>query len=124
MNLVTTPFFSILLNDSPKKLFHPCCVMRKGDPLSPFLFILMEKVLSKLIHSQKVGGEVCGLTLHEQMDKQIHRKFVDDTMLMGHPLVQAEQDFKKSLNLFEKYSGLVINANKSQVLFLNIAPIV
>ena len=58
------------------------------------------------------------------MDKQMHWQFVDDTMVMGHPLVQAEEYFKKILNIFEKYSGLAINANKYQVFFLNTAPIV
>ena len=43
-------------------------------------------------------------------------------MLMGHPSVQEAQSFKKSLNLFAKASGLVVNPNKSQVLFMNTAP--
>ena len=43
-------------------------------------------------------------------------------MLMGHPLVQEAQIFKKSLNLFAKASGLDVNPNKSQVFFLNTTP--
>ena len=45
-------------------------------------------------------------------------------MLMGYTLVQEAQSFKKSLNLFAKASGLAVNPNKSQVLFMNTAPIV
>ena len=64
-----------------------------------------------------------GLTLHEDMEKQTHQQFVDDTMLMGHPLVQEASAFKKSLTLFAKPYRLAVNAEKSQVFFLNMAPI-
>ena len=56
------------------------------------------------------------------MDPQTHQQFVDDTMLMGHPLVQEVQSFKKSLTLFAKASSLALNLNKSQVFFLNTTP--
>ena len=49
---------------------------------------------------------------------------MDDTMLMGYPSFKEAQSFKKSLNLFAKASGLAVNPNKSQVLFMNTAPIV
>ena len=51
MGLVTTPFFNIVLNGSPTITFHPTHSIRQGDPLSPFLFILMAEGLSHLIMS-------------------------------------------------------------------------
>ena len=56
------------------------------------------------------------------MAPQTYQEFVDDTMLMGHPLVQEAQSLKNILNLFAKASGLAINPNKSQVFFVNTAP--
>ena len=93
MNLVSTPFFSILLNGSPTRLLNPSRGIRQGDPLSPFLFILMVKGLINLFQDQSSIGEIRVLNLHEGMDKQIHQHFVDDTMLMGHPRIQEARAF-------------------------------
>ena len=49
MNLVSTPLFSILLTGSPTRILNPSRGIRKGDPLSPFLFILMEEGISKIL---------------------------------------------------------------------------
>lgn len=105
-NLVSTHFFSILLNGSPTRLLQASRGIRQGDPLSPFLFILMEEGLSRILQSQASGGGIRGLKLYEGMGKQTHQQFVDDTMLMGHPLVQESQVFKNYLNQFAKASGL------------------
>ena len=89
MGLVSSPFFSILLNGSLTRIFSPYRGIRKGDPLSPFLFILAAEGLSRLIKSQEGQGRIRGLSFYEGMDKQTHQHFVDDTMLMGNPLVQG-----------------------------------
>ena len=52
MALVITPFFSVLLNSSPTKLFSSTREISQGDLLPHFLFILMEESLSKLTQTQ------------------------------------------------------------------------
>ena len=58
MGLVTTPFFNIFLNGFPTKVFQDSQGIRQGDPLSPFLFILMVEGLSSLIQSQDRNGDL------------------------------------------------------------------
>lgn len=39
----------VLVNGSPKKEFNVECGMRKSDPLSPFLLVIAEKGLTRLV---------------------------------------------------------------------------
>ena len=96
MSLVSSPFYSILLNDSPMRLFSPSRGIRKRDPLSPFLFIMAAEGLIKLIKAQVGNGRIGGLSFREDMDKQTHQQFVDDTMLMGHPSVHEAPASKQA----------------------------
>jgi len=43
---ITTPSISILFNNSPCKPFKMGRGFRQGDPMSPFLFVLMVEVLN------------------------------------------------------------------------------
>ena len=113
MALVSSPFYSILLNGSPTRLFSPSRGIRQGDSLSSFLFVLDAEGLSKLVQAQAEVGRIRGLVLHEDMEKKTHQQFVDDTMLMGHPSVQEARAFKSIMSLFDKVSSLVVNAEKS-----------
>ena len=61
MALVTSPSFSILVNGSPLETFIPSTGLRQGDPLSPFLFILMMEGLGRSIKRAKEVGKVKGL---------------------------------------------------------------
>ena len=88
MNPVSTPFFSFMVSGSPTRILNLSWGIRKGDPLSPFLFILMEEGISKLFEDQSSRGEIHGLNIQERMDKRMHQQFLDATILMGHPSLQ------------------------------------
>ncbi|KAL0287396.1 UNVERIFIED_CONTAM: Retrovirus-related Pol polyprotein from type-2 retrotransposable element R2DM [Sesamum radiatum] len=51
---VTTPSFSVCLNGAPHGFFRGARGLRQGDPMSPFLFVLVMEVLT-LILQQKLG---------------------------------------------------------------------
>ena len=93
MALVTSSSFSILVNASPFEIFIPSRGLRQGDPLSPFLFILMMEGIERSIKHARVMGKIQGLTLKENSQALTHQQFVDDTMLQGIPIVKEAQAY-------------------------------
>jgi len=119
MNLTSSAFFSLLVNGSPSQPFNPSRGIRQGDPLSPFLFILMAEGLGRSIRAHHQANEFRGIKLFQDLEAQTHQQFVDDTMLMGHASVQEARTIKAILDLFSEASGLDINVDKSQIFFFN-----
>ena len=57
---VTTSSFSVLVNGEPSELFMASRGLRQGDPLSPYLFILLAEGLGRYIRSQVECGLLQG----------------------------------------------------------------
>ncbi|KAL5722191.1 hypothetical protein ACHQM5_005739 [Ranunculus cassubicifolius] len=74
--------FSILLNGSPKGFFKSFRGLRQGDPLSPFLFIMVTEVLSKMTKLLVDQGELDGFKVSNEEGGIVvsHLQFADDTM--------------------------------------------
>ena len=117
--LIKSSKFSILVNGSPSDPFSPSRGIRQGDPLSPFLFVILMEGLSRLIKKAKNEGKIKGLQSFHSIPAKTHQQFVDDTMLHGTPIVKEAMAFKKILDLFSKASGMEINLSKSTIFFFN-----
>jgi exonuclease III len=122
LNLTSTAFFSILVNGVPSRPFTPSRGIRQGDPLSPFLFIIMVEGLSRSIHAAVGNGSLEGLSLHGISPPISHSQFVDDTLLMGSPTVKEANSILQILQTFSDASGLDCNKDKSLIFFFNTPP--
>jgi hypothetical protein len=122
MNLTSSAFFSILVNGVPSKPFSPSRGIRQGDPLSPFLFILLAEGLGRYIKASVIEGSLKGLPLHNLQPAPSHSQFVDDTLLMNSPTAQEAQKLNSILADFTEASGMSLNLDKSKLYFFNTPP--
>eukprot|EP00253_Pinus_taeda_P017945 PITA_17945 len=123
MGLVTSSRFFILVNGLPSEMFTPSRGLRQGDPLSPFLFILMMEGLGRSIKQSKISRKIKGLQLTKNGQAMTHQQFVDDTMLQGIPTIKEASAYKRILNEFalatripppSKYFGIPLTAKPFQ----------
>eukprot|EP00253_Pinus_taeda_P026308 PITA_26308 len=116
--LIKSSSFSILVNGSPSETFTPSRGIRQGDPLSPFLFVVLMEGFSRLIHKAKADGNIRGLRPLHSSPATTHQQFVDDTLLHGTPTVKEALAFKSILTLFSKASGILHRIRTIQRTFL------
>ena len=118
-DLIISSSFSILVNGSPLETFTPSRHLRQGDPLSPFLFILMMEGLGRAIKDANDVGKVRGIQLSDNGQALTHQQFVGETMLQGIPTVKEALAYKQILKDFAKAFGLEVNLSKSKIFFFN-----
>ncbi|GJU24505.1 putative RNA-directed DNA polymerase, eukaryota, reverse transcriptase zinc-binding domain protein [Tanacetum coccineum] len=106
---------SILVNGTPTKEFILQRGIRQGDPLSPFLFLLvaeglnimMQEVLNRgLFEGIKIGSDEVCLT---------HLQYADDTIFIGKWNRNNIVNMMKLLKCFQLVSGLKVNLSKSKL---------
>ena len=98
--------------------FSPSRGIRQGNPLSPFLFLLMAEGLGRLIKNALHSRHLRGISIHNS-PAITHQQFVDHNMLFGHPSVQEASKFKSLLEYFSEASRASINTNISQIFFFH-----
>eukprot|EP00253_Pinus_taeda_P017298 PITA_17298 len=121
MSLITSSHFSLLVNGFPSRPFKPSKGIRQGDPLFPFLFVIMAEGLGRHIKQALQSNQLRGISIHNSPASS-HQQFVDDTMLYGYPSAQEDSYLKSLLNDFSEASGTQVNNSKSQIFFFHTPP--
>jgi DNA-directed RNA polymerase subunit F len=114
---ISSSSFSILLNGSPFSRFSPKRGIRQGDPLSPFLFILGSKVLSRLMFREESLGNIRGLKISRHSLAIHHLLFVDDLLIFGKATPKEANNVHSYLEKYCLWSGQSINSRKSSIRF-------
>jgi hypothetical protein len=106
--LLSSSRSAILLNGIPGKWIKIMRGLRQGDPLSPYLFLLMADVLQRLVHRDDtlqhplVDGMPCPVL-----------QYADDTLIILRADGAAARRLKLILDQFGDATGLKINYHKS-----------
>ncbi|XP_058775788.1 uncharacterized mitochondrial protein AtMg01250-like [Vicia villosa] len=110
---------SLLVNSSPTKEFGVYRGLRQGDPLSPFLFVLVAEGLTGLVGQSVDIGEFGSFAIKRSCSLDL-LKFSDDTLIMGEGTWKHLWAIKTVLKAFELVSGLGINYHKSKLIGINV----
>jgi hypothetical protein len=119
MNLISSTFFSILVNGVPSQPLSPSIGIRHGYPLSPFLFVIMVEGLGRYIKASIQNVSLQGLPLHSLQPEASHSQFFNDTLLMNTPIRKESIKLSSILSYFSEASGTTFNLAKSQLFFFN-----
>ncbi|GKV16128.1 hypothetical protein SLEP1_g26814 [Rubroshorea leprosula] len=94
--------------------------LRQGDPLSPFLFLMIGEGLHGLVSKAETVGMFHGIPIGTRGLEVSLLQFADDTVIMGRAESSNIFMVKSILRWFELMSGLKINFSKSNVCGFNV----
>nr|GEV48263.1 RNA-directed DNA polymerase, eukaryota [Tanacetum cinerariifolium] len=109
---------SILVNGSPTSKFSFFRGLKQGDPLSPYLFILIMESLHISFSRAIADGFLNGIKLKGPTIS--HLFYADDAMFIGEWSESNLKSIVTMLNCFFLASGLKINIQKSQLLGVSV----
>jgi hypothetical protein len=112
---------SILVNGSPTEEINIQCGLKQGDPLAPFLFLLVAEGLGGLIRRAVESSRLNGFQVGRNGVVISHLQYADDTLCLGEATVGNLWTLKAILRGFEMVSGLKVNFLKSSILGVNVS---
>ena len=112
MNCVSTASMSILLNGTPLKPFKMEKGLRQGDPLSPYLFILVSEVLVYLMKKANDLNRIEAVQIGKDKVQLKHLQFADDTLIFVPRNSTCITNYFRILDIFAMMSDLHLNYSK------------
>ena len=117
MACVSSMSFEVMVNGGKSESFIPSRGLRQGDPLSPYLFILGQKVLSRLLDQELRSRNICGIKASPNGPAITYVMYADDIVLFlkAHP-----KEAHNIVNVLDKYciwSGQCLKNKKSGIIF-------
>ncbi|GJT40504.1 RNA-directed DNA polymerase, eukaryota, partial [Tanacetum coccineum] len=105
---------SILVNGSPTAEFQFHCGLKQGDPLAPYLFILVMEALHLSFTRAVEAGIFSGIKIDSSLIIS-HLFYADDAVFIGEWTNDNLRGIMQILHCFSLSSGLKINLSKSQL---------
>jgi len=113
---------SVLVNGSPTEEFKPSRGLRQGDPMAPFLFIIVAEGLAGLVRQAMKANLLLGVKVGIKEVEVAFLQFADDTLFFCEESWSNVVMMKAILRGFELASGLKINFHKSSIAGVNVQP--
>lgn len=114
----------VLVNGSPTREFKMSKGIRRGDPLAPFLFLIVAEGLHGHIRSAVEKGVYKEYVISER-DREIgisNIQYADDTIFVGEMSISNVRAIKCILRCFELAARLKVNFHKSGLIGIKAKP--
>ncbi len=107
---------AVMVNGAPTKWIKTRRGLRQGDPLSPYLFLLVAEGLARLLNEAVSNGLVKGVGPSAEA-KVALVQYADDTFFFCEAKGKQVKNLRFVWHLFEWASGLKINLNKTELYY-------
>lgn len=109
MECVTSASYRLMINGKRFEVIKPGRGLKWGDPLSPYLFIFVSDVLSRLVTDVVAKKDISPLRMTRSYPALSHMFFVDDSLFF---LEATERNIMRIKNIIEAYcraNGQAVN---------------
>jgi hypothetical protein len=112
---------SVLVNGSPTGEINIQRGLKQGDPLAPFLFLIVVEGFSGVMRNAVNMGLFKGISVGSTPVEISHLQYADDTLCFGEASVENLWTLKAILRGFEMASGLKVNFWKSGLMGVHVS---
>jgi hypothetical protein len=116
MRYVTSVSFTVRVNGNFSPVFSPTRGFRQGDPMSPYLFLLCEGLIS-MLKARGLGFLSRGIRVRIHAPWISHLLFADDSIVFIQANQRSADRLTKILETYRRGSGQLINKQRSAVFF-------
>ena len=113
---VTTVSYSVLINGKPKGRIRPSRGLR-GDPISPYLFLLCSEGLSAMLKREEKEGIIKGVSVCRGAPQLSHLLFANDSIIFYRASINVGLQVMKVLSDYEHESRQKLNMEKTSLFF-------
>ena len=116
-NYISTVSYKVMVNGGKSDQFKPSRGLRQGDSLSPYLFILGQEVLSRMLDRELLSGNISGAKASVRSPALTHVMYADDIVLFSKATRHDASILARCLDRYCSWSRQCINRLKSGLLF-------
>jgi hypothetical protein len=115
--------FSIRINGHNHDPFTPSRGLKQGDPLSPYLFLLVGEALTCILKKCNREGKITPLKVARNAPGISHLLFADDSLLFFKATPEEARAVDSALNFFQRCTGQLLSPTKCSILFCSACPL-